>query len=164
MDIRKTLKEVCILILISSFIALTVNSISPNGIALFGQWDTSKGVISANEKNNMVDYQIEIDNITDAKKIYDSKKAIFVDARAYEEFQEGHIKGAASLPINSFDEIIERFLGKYPLSAYLITYCSGRECEDSHNLAQLLSEAGYGNISVFIDGYPLWVEHGYPVE
>jgi len=31
--------------------AFAVNYLSPAGIALVGQWDTAKGVITANEKN-----------------------------------------------------------------------------------------------------------------
>ena len=46
----------------------------------------------------------------------------------------------------------------------MITYCSGRTCEDSHNLARLLSEVGFTDVRVFIDGFPGWEAEGYPVE
>lgn len=164
MNAKNLLKEILILMSVSAVLAFTVNAVSPKGIAIVGQWDTSKGVISAKEKNKVPQYDLEIDNILDAKKIFDSKAAVFVDARSVEEFDEGHIKGAESLPLYSYDTLIEKFTVKYKPSTYLITYCSGRECEDSHELAQLLMDAGFENISVYIDGFPLWAERGYPVE
>jgi 3-mercaptopyruvate sulfurtransferase SseA len=63
-----------------------------------------------------------------------------------------------------YEERLEAFLAKYPLSTRIVTYCSGRECEDSHELAQILLQFGYENVSVFIDGFPAWEKSGFPVE
>ena len=68
----KTLKEVCIITGISVIGAFGVNSFSPNGIALVGQWDTSQGVISAIGKNDVVMEELEIDDVTHAKTLYDT--------------------------------------------------------------------------------------------
>lgn len=155
-------KEMLILIIIAIVTAFSVNFVSPNGIALIGDWDISKGVISAKSKNDIVVHELEIENAQTAKQIYDQGNAVFVDARAEEIFEEGHIKGAVSLPLNQFDNRIGKFKAAYPLSSYIITYCSGRECDDSHELAQQLFAKGYTNINVFIDGYPGWKEAGYP--
>jgi rhodanese-related sulfurtransferase len=160
----KTIKEISILVGISVIIALALNSFSPRGIALVGQWDTTQGVVSANEKNNFVLNDLEIDNVTLAKKLYDSQKFVFVDARSRNDYDEGHIKGAVSLPFGQFDEKIEMFLERYPPEKAIITYCSGRTCEDSHNLAQLLLAFGYTKVNVFIDGLPGWETEGYPIE
>jgi rhodanese-related sulfurtransferase len=164
MDIKNIIMESCILLFISAAVAFTVNAISPNGIALIGQWDTSKGVISAKANNNLIKHELEIDSVLDAKKFFDSGEAVFIDARSIEEYKEGHIKGAESLPIMNFDEVIEDVIEKYTPATFIITYCSGRECEDSHELAQLLFDVGFQNVSVYIDGFPTWAEHGYPVE
>jgi rhodanese-related sulfurtransferase len=160
----KTIKEISILVGTSVIIALALNAFSPRGIALVGQWDTAQGVITANEKNNIVLNDLEIDDITLAKKLYDSQKFVFVDARSRIDYDEGHIKGAVSLPIGQFDEKIEMFLERYPLEKAIITYCSGRTCEDSHQLAQLLLAFGYTKVNVFIDGLPGWETAGYPIE
>jgi len=42
-------------------------------------------------------------------KIYDSGEAVFVDARSREDYEEGHIKGAVSLPVGQFHDFIEAF-------------------------------------------------------
>jgi len=145
-------------------LAFVVNHFSPAGIALFGQWDTSQGVITANAKNGVVAGKIEIEDVLQAKEIYDSGNALFVDARTRENFDKGHIPGAASLPVGQFDELIDVFLDRHDMEQPLVTYCSGRTCEDSHNLAQLLIDVGYSDVKVFIDGFPGWKAKGYPVE
>ncbi len=144
--------------------ALTVNHFSPVGIALVGQWDTAQGVVTANAKNDTDFKKIEITSPSLAKKLYDSQKYIFVDARSRESFAEGHVKGAVSLPVGRFDEKIGAFLEQYPPETGIVTYCSGRTCEDSHQLAQLLVAFGYTQMRVFIDGYPGWEAEGYPIE
>jgi rhodanese-related sulfurtransferase len=160
----ETIKEIIILVSASIIAAFAVNYFTPAGIALVGQWDTAKGVITANEKNAIVLDDLEIGDVTLARKLYDSQKFVFVDARSRDDFDKGHIKGAISLPVGQFDEKIEAFLGQYPPEKAIITYCSGRTCEDSHRLAQLLLAFGYTEINVFIDGYPGWEAEGYPIE
>lgn len=158
------LKEYLLLILVSCLCGFSYNAFSPKGIALVGEWDTSKGVISAGAKNNPVVHDLEITDVAIVKEIFDSGHAVFVDARAVEAFADGHIKGAVSLPIGLYEERLEAFLMKYPLSTYIVTYCTGRECEDSHELAQILLQFDYESVSVFIDGFPVWEENGFPTE
>jgi rhodanese-related sulfurtransferase len=164
MPYKDIAKELIVLLSVSLFAALTVNFFSPKGIALFGDWDTSKGVISAKSKEDVISHDLEIEDVHTAKQIYDRGNAVFVDARAEDIFLEGRIKGAISLPAGQFDARIDRFKASYPLSTFIVTYCSGRECDDSHKLAQYLFMAGYTEISVFIDGYSGWKEAGFPIE
>ena len=160
----KTLKELTVLIGVSMIAAFGINFFSPKGIALVGQWDTSKGVVNAREKNQLVLAELEIDDVTDAKTLYDSGNVLFVDARSREDYKEGHVKGAYSLPVGEFNEQIDTFLELFALDRPIVTYCSGRTCEDSHYLAQLLISRGYQNTSVMIDGFPAWEAEGYPIE
>ena len=164
MPYRDIAKELMVLLSVALLAAFTVNFFSPKGIALFGNWDTSKGVISAKSKKDVVVHDLEIQDILAAKQIYDSGNAVFVDARAVETFEESHIKGAIALPVSQFDARIDSFKATYSFSTFIVTYCSGRECDDSHKLAQYLFRAGYTSISVFIDGYPAWKQEGFPIE
>jgi rhodanese-related sulfurtransferase len=160
----ETIKEISILVSVSIIAAFAVNYFSPAGIDMVGQWDTSRGVITANEKNDIVLNDLEIGDVNLAKKLYDSQKFIFIDARSRDDYDEAHIKGAISFPVGQFDEKIEVFLEQYSPEKAIIIYCSGRTCEDSHKLAQLLLAFGYTQINVFIDGYPGWKAEGYPIE
>lgn len=160
----KTAKQAGILFGVAVIIAFAVNYFSPGGIALVGQWDIIQGVITAKEKNDIVITDLEIGDVTLARKLYNSGKFVFVDARSRDDYEEGHIKGAVSLPVGEFDEKIEAFLEEYSPEKAIVTYCSGRTCEDSHRLAQLLLAFGYTEINVFIDGFPGWEAEGYPIE
>ncbi len=160
----KIIKEIVILLGIAILMAFAVNFISPKGIAIIGRWETSQGVISAKPKDFFINEGLEIDTPEKANQIYDGGTALFVDARDPESYAEGHIKGAVNLPAYQINKFIDQFIKKHPFSVHIITYCSGRECDDGHKLMQGLLEAGYYNINVFIDGYPAWLEKDFPVE
>jgi len=160
----KTVKEVSIILTVSFVAAFAVNYFSPAGIALVGQWDTSQGVVTAKKKNDIVVDGIEIGTVDLARKLYDTGRYIFVDARSTEDYEEGHIKGALSLPAGQFDDKIAAFMERHPPEVSIVTYCSGRTCEDSHHLAEYLMASGYDKINVFIDGFPGWEAEGHPID
>ena len=161
---RKTIQEIFILLSISVGLAMIVNLLSPSGIPWVGQWDTSRGVISANPTGAAEGKPQEIDSVARAKEISDKGDVLFVDARSQDNYENGHIPEAISLPVGQFDERIESLLNRYSSDQPIVTYCSGRTCEDSHDLAQFLSDAGFTNVRIFIDGFPGWEAEGYPVE
>jgi len=164
MQWNKIIKETIFFLGISIISALTVNFFSPAGIVLVGQWDESLGVMTAKIKSDVFSGELEIKHVTIAKKIYDSNKAVFVDARSLENYEDGHIKGAESLPLGQIDNLIEAFKKKYPADTVIVTYCSGRTCNDGHRMEQLLFDHGYVNVSIFIDGYQGWKSEGFPIE
>lgn len=160
----RTFSEIAIILAASIGLSLLTNWISPSGIPLFGQWDTSKGVVRAYKDNQYDKIVFEVDSVSAAKQIYDIGKALFVDARSATSFAEGHVKGALSFPVGEFDIQIDAFMNRFPVDQPIVTYCSGRTCEDSHQLAQMLVDFGYEQVSVMIDGFPGWKTGGYPVE
>ena len=160
----KTVKEIAILLGLSIGAAFMVNYLLPDGIALVGQWDTSQGVVTAMAKNDIVIEGIEIGTVDEARQLFDSGEYVFVDARSSEDYEAGHIPGAVSLPVGQSEDRVAAFLERYPPEASIITYCSGRTCQDSHHLAEFLLEFGYDNVTVFIDGFPGWEAGGHPIE
>jgi rhodanese-related sulfurtransferase len=158
MVIRKTIKEIIILVGVSVILALVVNTLSPRGIALVGKWDT------ANLVGDTAGQLKIIESVALAKSIFDKGDALYVDARSQNDYENGHIPGAVSLPMGQFEAEIEFFLNRYPPEQPIVTYCSGRTCEDSHILAQALSDVGFINVRIFIDGFPSWEAQGYPIE
>ena len=164
MGIRKTIKEILILVSISVILAVVVNTLSPKGLPLVGQWDSAKGVVTANPGELLAERPHEIESVARAREVFDSADVLFVDARSQKDYEDGHIPGAVSLPLDRFDERIESFLKRYPLTQPIVTYCSGRACEDSHSLARFLSEAGYTDVRIFIDGFSGWKAEGNPIE
>lgn len=164
MVIPKTIKEIIILVSVSLSLALVVNTFSPRGIPLVGEWDTAKEVITDTPERSAAGPLKEIDSVARAKDLFDRGDVLFVDARSQNDYGNGHISGAVSLPVDQFEKRIQSFLNRYPLEQPIVTYCSGRTCEDSHNLAQFLSDVGFTNVQIFIDGFPDWKAEGYPIE
>lgn len=158
------IKGIAIILGAAVITAFTVNHLSSKGIALVGDWDTEKGVISAKSKDDVVVHEREIGEIQAAKTLYDRGGVVFLDARPAEAFTAGHIKGAISMPVREAEGMMEAFSKTHPSGTHFVTYCSGRECEDSHQLAELLTDFGYTKVQVFVDGFPAWEGKGYPVE
>ena len=95
------------------------------------------------------------------KKLSDGG-AIILDARSESEYAEGHIKGARCTPYDTFvddTEWLEK-IAKEPRP--IIVYCSGGDCEASLNLGWEILDFGHKRVLVFEEGYPAWVDAGYP--
>ncbi len=101
-------------------------------------------------------------------------KITVVDARKKGEFVEKHIPGALSIVYKEksaktleFDSSKDKFkLAKYPSdkSATIVVYCNGPKCWKSFKSAILLVRNGYKNVKWLRDGFPSWLEKGYPTE
>jgi 3-mercaptopyruvate sulfurtransferase SseA len=169
------LKAVFIFIL-SIVIGMTYNALSGKGIALVGTWSSkmiSDSLLVPPSYVEGIDPQaISLD---DAMMYFQSKEAIFVDARYKDEFDYGHIKGAINLPFEEFEKYYgsvkdtvrqahrpEQSRRKLPLDRTLIIYCSGTDCEASLFLARLLRNFGYRNLKVFFGGWEQWQKANLP--
>jgi rhodanese-related sulfurtransferase len=102
-------------------------------------------------------------DIEDAKYLYDSGKAIFIDARGKNEYEEAHIKDSISIPAGSTQDVVASFKDKLK-DKVLVTYCHGVGCHLSDKTAYLLWDAGYRKVAIFFGGWPKWNEHKYPIE
>lgn len=163
-NLKGLIKQSLLLVALAAVSAFAANSISPHGIPLFGEWDPSEGVVTANPDSGVVNHDLEIQSVELAKNYFDRGRAVFLDARSPDDYRKGHINGALSIPVGRFDNLVPKLKEKYGEDTFFVTYCSGRYCEDSHILAQKLFENGYFDVSVFIDGFPEWESMGYPIE
>lgn len=100
-----------------------------------------------------------------ARTLFD-RGALFVDARRTEAYREGHVRGARSISVweSDADDRVKALLdeGRDP-KAPIVAYCSGGDCEDSHQLAQKLWGVTFDNVYVYRDGFPDWQKRGWPV-
>gem|GEM_PF-86735 len=85
----------------------------------------------------------------------------FFDARNPEEYQEVHIKGAASLPVKKFDQF-KHLLPKNK-SSLVVFYCNGVKCGKSKKAAKKALALGYKKVLVYAQGMPVWEEKGMPI-
>jgi rhodanese-related sulfurtransferase len=101
-------------------------------------------------------------DIEEAKYLFKSGRAIFVDARGAAEYEESHIKGAVSVPVIATPEEIaklkDRLAGKV-----IVTYCHGVGCHLADKSAYKLWDTGYRKVVIFFGGWPKWNEHKLPI-
>jgi rhodanese-related sulfurtransferase len=139
-----------IIIVVPAILGLTVNAVRSDGIPFVA---SEKGPTIAGIK------KIEL---SEAKKFFDDKNAIFLDARSKGEFDLGHIKGAVNLPYGDFDDLYIDLLAIEKPERPIVVYCSGESCHSSDIVADMLKSEGHTALFVFFGGWPAWTGAGYP--
>lgn len=98
-----------------------------------------------------------------AKRAFDRKMAVFIDARPEDQFNAGHIAGSMHIYAEQWQLSIPEIV-KIPKDKPIITYCGGGdECELSHDLAKNLRAMGYTSVVVYTGGITDWAAKKYPV-
>lgn len=100
----------------------------------------------------------------DAYNLYLGGKALFLDARDPYEYEEGHIKGAISLPFDWMEDYWDDVEPLLNPDQVIIAYCGGVDCELSVFLARDLKYQGFEKSYIFFGGWLKWIEAGLPVE
>jgi len=132
-------------------LAIIVNTLSPSGIPVIGS-------------SPYVKHKVEEITVDTAWTLFQKKGTVFVDSRDRDEFKEGHIQGAVSFPTAEFDRRSQLFMDLVSTDTLIVTYCNGKGCDSSMELAELLLESGYAYVKVFFGGWQQWKDAGYPVQ
>ncbi|MGB3402574.1 MAG: rhodanese-like domain-containing protein [Microcoleaceae cyanobacterium] len=82
-----------------------------------------------------------------------------IDIRPIAEFNQSHIQGAISLPV---EELVARAPETLEMSRDIYVYSDSDE--ETAAAAAQLREAGYANVSELTGGLAAWKAVGYPVE
>ncbi len=93
------------------------------------------------------------------------RSALILDARPSVFFERGHVPGAFNLARDNFAHDYRQLspVLKTATDKPVIVYCSGGACHDSRLVANALLSLGFGNVSVFTQGWDAWSEAGMPV-
>ncbi len=94
-------------------------------------------------------------DLTIAKTLFDNN-VLFIDARAEEFFNDGHIPNA--LCNDDFDLLVEQLDKLIELDERFVVYCSDSDCGSSEDLSYELQSIGYNNILLFKGGWKEWVD------
>ena len=92
------------------------------------------------------------------EKLRDGKVTL-LDVRPSVEFEQGHIAGARSFPV----EELARRLGELPPDLEIVAYCRGPYCAFADEAVRLLA-ANQLNARRLHEGFPEWKLAGYPIE
>lgn len=96
------------------------------------------------------------------KALLESKPAdlVLIDARTPQEYQETHILTSINIPLPVLEKDTTAL--NAAKNAHLVFYCNGVKCGKSGKSALIARSMGYGNISIYTEGMPVWEEKGYP--
>jgi len=156
---RNILRQSAFFIFLSVIIAFSVNGLRSDRLPLIGNWSHEGRIIAKAGKNMIIP-------IEDVRKLFADKKAVFIDARSFEEFKAGHIQSALNLPWNDFNNLFNSVAPEIPPDKTVIAYCDGESCGTSKELelALALKDLGYSDVRVLVNGWSVWVHHKLPVE
>jgi len=144
------------LVILSTVAALAVNAVRTDRLPLIGDFSVAARMTTATGER--MDIALE-----DAEKLYFTHAAVFIDARSAEEYTQGHIRDARSLPWQDADLNFMTVTADLELTTAIVTYCDGETCELSHDLALFLRDAGFTDTRVLINGWTVWQQAGLPV-
>lgn len=176
---KRSLKsEILIILCISIFFGFTVNFFSPNKIPLKGEYSDRFAIDSTKSKNtssfrergklNKNGFYQPVNIPLEAAKEFFDENIVFIDGREPHEFKEGHIKGAVNIDYKSFKDMSQdeklSALKDYPKENIYVSYCSSDSCEISIDNAYEMAKVGYNDVKIFLGGFKVWKEAGYPVE
>ena len=154
---KRSLLQAITILLLSGLFGLAVNGLRADGIPLVERWQ---------EKvlNEQLTGGLPAVSLQQAKEAHANGEALFVDARDAAFYEEGHIPGAVSLPVQEFESIFPRLQAQLLAAPRLITYCDGASCEMSVELTEKLLFAGLVRVEIFTGGIQQWKAAGQPVE
>ncbi len=164
---KKFILEFCIIIGLSTLVGLGYNHFSKNPLPVFKKYDAHEmqSVISAkSEEAEVVEFsEIDVDTIM---ALSDADQLILLDARKPDEYAEGHLPKAYSLPISTFKETFPKHKGLLDdaTGKTIVCYCIGIHCTDSSLLALELHKKGYVDIFLYKGGIEEWQQLGNPIE
>jgi rhodanese-related sulfurtransferase len=152
---KQALREAGILILVACALGLVYTSATEKGM-----FARSPRSMAAQRAAVPTPSMISRD---EAKGLFDSGSAVFVDARHEFDFNLGHIKGALNVPLKGY-ETMKSVLSEIPKERLIIAYCDGAECNSSIELSVKLMKDGYKNVRIFFGGWREWVDANLPTE
>ena len=89
---------------------------------------------------------------------------VILDARPAADYAAGHLPTALSVPYESVADAMVMAQQYLTPSRPILTYCSGKKCDESFLLTQYLRQQGFTNVVLFAGGYETWSAEGHPVE
>ena len=98
-----------------------------------------------------------------AQIYFNSRTAVFIDARHEFDYKLGHIRGAINIPLRTYGTK-KAVLDTIPRNRLLVAYCDGAECNSSIELSVKLAKDGYTNVKMFFGGWREWTASNLPID
>ena len=160
MNYSSSVNQIYIYIVLSLLISFFVNIIRTESLA-FVAVPLKKIKDIAQIENTSLQPQIREISIDIAEKLF-LDSLLFIDARAEEYYQKGHIPN--SICNDNFDSLVYQVEDLITYINGFVVYCSDDDCGSSEDLAYQLQEQGFTNIYLFKGGWKQWTENELPIE
>ena len=151
---HKLYAQVVLILFASVFTSLLFNQLRNNSLPFVKKKVEVVSVLKSTSSKNSEPSLIGID-LELAKKLFE-ENTLFVDARAEEFYNEGHIPNA--ICFDDFDLLIEKLENTIGMDDQFIVYCSDSDCGSSEDLSYELQSYGYNNILLFKGGWKEWTD------
>jgi rhodanese-related sulfurtransferase len=152
----RSIRQLSVIVLAAVAVALISNHFRSQSLPLVGDWSQDARLISPAGRQMAI-------SLDEAKNLYQSRSAVFLDARPLEEYTQGHIQGAISIPWHDAEQRVMDVTADLASDAVIITYCDGDTCDLSTDLALFLENLGFSNVRVLVNGWTQWRNAGLPV-
>jgi rhodanese-related sulfurtransferase len=157
---KKLWTQMGIIVILSLTIGMAYNQFLESPLPVL---KTFKADTTQENGEDLSIYYREVDADT-LKAMVDANMAVLLDARTRENYLKGHIPGAISLPISTFQQTYDRTSPLLSKDKAIIIYCTGIHCLDSSLLAKELAKKEYQDIFVYRGGFEEWQSLGNPVQ
>ncbi len=89
-------------------------------------------------------------------------RLVLLEALSEPYWRKGHLPGAHLFPHDRVRELAA--VAAPRKSDPIVVYCASATCKNSHEAAETLTELGYANVRVYVDGKADWQAAGLPLE
>lgn len=159
MNFTSSLHQIYFFLIISLALSVFVNLFRPKPILYIAKnLEIIKDIDQINK--DVSNPMIRTIDIEIAKTLFENN-TLFVDARAEEYFENGHIPNA--ICNDDINLLIEEIDSRIQVDEGFIVYCSDDDCGSSEELAYKLQEQGFMSIYVFKGGWKQWTNNNLPV-
>tara|TARA_B100000579_G_scaffold418134_1_gene415381 strand:- start:520 stop:1005 length:486 start_codon:yes stop_codon:yes gene_type:complete len=158
MNLTSSLHQIYFFLIISFTLSVSVNLFRPNPILYIAKnLEIIKDIDQINK--DVSNPMIRTIDIEIAKTLFESN-TLFIDARAEEYFENGHIPNA--ICNDDINLLIEEIENRVQIDESFVVYCSDDDCGSSEQLAYSLQEQGFMSIFVFKGGWKQWIDNDLP--
>ncbi|MCD6459370.1 rhodanese-like domain-containing protein [bacterium] len=115
------------------------------------------------EPDDFSKFHIPVINSSTAYKLWNGKKAVFVDALPPEHYYAQHIPGAINLPASDPETNWHKFLD-VKKDDIIIAYGASKKSDAGKTVAKYLKYKGYTQVYYYKQGLKTWIYHLLPTE
>ena len=144
-ELRNLYSQITYIVFLSTSVSIVFNQLRSNPLAYVKQ----KAEVISNLENLQTESSeptITGIDIKIAKELFD-KNVLFIDARAEEFYNDGHIPN--DICSDDFDSLVEQLEKKIEIDEQFVVYCSDSDCGSSEDLSYEFQSIGFSNILLF---------------